>query len=318
MIDFGIVVDSTSKNEYNESISFYSHRRNTQEYNIIGISKLDLRTKNIKKYVFKNSYGLGHLAEFSSWRKLIIIRDYDETENLIRCFYDLQSKDYKSEHIVDCLPVYTENEDLLLSCNSSICRIECENGLLLTIDVETLEVSIDYYKDIIDLGGVLRNRLNLKPAMVGFKETISLMESCLDGTHRVGSMCYVDSENIDDFIAQDWCRKLVVLKEAKFSTLVLNSSLEEISISEYKCDISTVYLSKDANISVCCSLIIYYIKRYCNYIGEIQANDWSYQLSSINDMVNRGEYIKLWEYFKSSSIKPLVDEALSIVNIIVY
>lgn len=34
MIDFGIVVDSASKNEYNESISFYSHRRNTQEYSI--------------------------------------------------------------------------------------------------------------------------------------------------------------------------------------------------------------------------------------------------------------------------------------------
>lgn len=316
MIDFGIVVDSASKNEYNESISFYSHRRNTQEYNIIGISKLDLRTKDIKKYVFKNSYGLGHLAEFSSWRKLRIISDYDETENLIRCFYEIQSKDYKSEHIDDCLPVYTENEDLLLSCNSSVCRIECENGLLLTIDVETLEVSIDYYKDIID-HDVLRNRLNLKSVTVDYSKLSSLMDSYLDGAYRVGSLCYVYNWVKNEFISPDWCKTLWVAKNENIKILVLNSSLEELSVSSYNYEINTIYLSKDTDIVVACSLVSFLIKRYYIYTkdGMLSKESLPY---FIDDKISHGEYTELWEYLKNNRVKPLVDKALDGTEIIVY
>lgn len=315
MIDFGIVVDSTSKNEYNESISFYSHRRNTQEYTIIGISKLDLRTKDIKKYVFKNSYGLGHLAEFSSWRKLRIISDYDEMGNLIRCFYELQSKDLNYEHIGACLPVYTENEDLLLSCNSSICRIEFENGLLLTIDVETLEVSIDYYKDIVDYD-VLRNRLNLKGVTVNYSELISLMDSYLDGAYRVGSLCYVYNWDKDEFISPDWCKTLWVAKNEKLRVLVLNSSLEELSVSSYNDGINTIYLSKDTDIVVACSLVSFLVKRYYTLAAGMLSNKSLPHF--IDDKISHGEYTYLWEYFKNSSNKPQVDKALDGIEIIVY
>lgn len=316
MIDFGIVVDSTSKNEYNESISFYSHRRNTQEYNIIGISKLDLRTKCIKKYVFKNSYGLGHLSEFSSWRKLRIISDYDEMGNLIRCFYELQSKDYDYEHIVTCLPVYTENEDLLLSCNSSVCRIECKNGLLLTIDVETLEISIDYYKDIVDYD-VLRNRLNLKSVAVDYGELISLMDSYLDGAYRVGSLCYVYNWVKNEFISPDWCKTLWVAKSENLKILVLNSSLEELSVSSYNYEINTIYLSKGVDIVVACSLVSFLIKRYYIYTkgGMLSKESLPY---FIDDKISHGEYTELWEYLKNSRVKPLVDKALDGTEIIVY
>ena len=316
MIDFGIVVDSTSKNEYNESISLYSHRRNTQEYSIIGIGKLNLRTKDIKKYVFKNSYGLGHLAEFSSWRKLRIISDYDEMGNLIRCFYELQSKDYAYERIGACLPVYTENEDLLLSCNSSVCRIECENGLLLTIDAETLEVSIDYYKDIVD-NDVLRNRLNLKNVTVDYSELISLMDLYLDGAYRVGSLCYVYNWDKDEFISPDWCKALWVARNEKLRILVLNSSLEELSVSSYNYEISTIYISKDTGIVVACSLVSFLVKRYYIYTADGMLSKESLPYF-IDDKISHGEYTDLWEYFKNSSDKPLIDEALSGTDIVVY
>lgn len=315
MIDFGIVVDSASKNEYNESISFYSHRRNIQEYNIIGISKLDLRTKDIKKYVFKNSYGLGHLAEFSSWRKLRIISDYDEMGNLIRCFYELQSKDYKSEHIDDCLPVYTENEDLLLSCNSSMCRIECENGFSLTIDTETLDVSVDYYKDIVDYD-VLRNRLNLKSVTVDYSELISLMDSYLDGAYMVGSLCYVYNWVKNEFISPDWCKTLWVAKNENLKILVLNSSLEELSVSSYNFGINTIYLSKCTDIVVACSLVSFLVKRYYTLSAGMLSN--KSLLNFIDDKISHGEYTYLWEYFKNSSNKPQVDKALDGIEIIVY
>jgi hypothetical protein len=198
-----------------------------------------------------------------------------------------------------------------------VCRIECENGFLLTINVETLETSLEYYKDIIDLGGVLRNRLNLKSVTVDYSKLISLMDSYLDGAYRVGSLCYVYKWVKNEFISPDWCKTLWVAKNENLKILVLNSSLEELSVSSYNFGINTIYLSKCIDIVVACSLVSFLVKRYYTYtaVGMLSKESLPY---FIDDKISRGEYTELWEYFKNSSVKPLVDKALDGIEIIVY
>lgn len=320
MKEIGIVVSSSSKTEY-EGISTSDYITNVEEYEIIGVSYIDLASGDVVARTidkFDSDYRRNDYPYILLGGTFIVTKAYSRNGLSKYESYLLSNLiDNTSRNISHVLPVYTEDGSLLVSCNGNSFALYSEDDIYLVVDIKSNEVMVECGS------GASKFRLSeiYRTTYLDFKDYVGVFKSDIDGVYTFSDICYVNSKNIGKLVLPEECKRLVVSPKSEIDTLVLNNNIGYLSLVNRNkvASIKTFYINKDISKSLLGYLLYYFIQNYRVNISD-RNRDWEIVdfCKEVLHLNNIGEVYKLYDFCMKGRHKMLMDRIMSNHDIVVY
>lgn len=318
MIEIGIVVKSGSKREYT-GISTSNYTTTVSEYDIIGVSYIDLASGMVvarKIDRFDSDYRRGDYPYITLGGTFSITKAYNKNGISEYESYIIDDKRTNtSSNIANVLPVYTEDGELLASCNGSKFVLYGEDGIYLVVDIKKNVVMAEcgYGASNLRLSEVYRS------TPLDFKDYVGVFKSDIDGVYTFSDICYVYGKHIEKVIPPEECRRLIVSPKSEIDTLVLNNNIKQLELVYMvkTPSIKTIYISKDISKSLLGNVLNYFVKAHPTDYSCLSSEMLNF-CRKISHLHTAGDDYKIYDFCMCGDNKKFMGTILSDYEIVVY
>ena len=310
MLCFGVVVDTKNvdKKVYKErGVS----RKEISSYDIIGVSLLDIENNivNIKIHDIEDY----EFEYFEMGSTLDVERYYGSKGNLLRSVYSIYT-DYAIE-ITYCLPVYSENGELLYCVGNNIAYYSIKRSLL--IKVNSVDLSVDTVSGVDAM--IIYNRINSNKTLffgtsLNWDSELSpevkygLLNKIGDGVYSFGDSVIIEN-TMERFVLSE-NTKCVDIDFTDLGELVCNESLESVCITGGMPD--RLYISKNSSEKLICSIL------YSAMCSDVLSHEALVLKKYMEEKILASDYATLLKDCRLVIYRSIIKTALHGVEIIVY